>query len=98
MQLNTNTLVVLSDLTLNSGVFITNNLDVKVAGNYFIASGTTYTPGTNSTIFNGTGSQTFTVNLAAPLSLYQLTIDKPAGTVLNFAGSQPVINVTSNLR
>ena len=98
VQLNTNPLVVLSDLTLNSGVFITNNLDVKVAGNYFIASGTTYTPGTNSTIFNGTGSQTFTVNLATPLSLYQLTIDKPAGTVLNFAGSQPVINVTSNLR
>ncbi len=44
-------------------------------------------------VLNGTGNQTFTVNLAAPLSLNKLTIDKPVGVALNFAGTQSTINV-----
>jgi hypothetical protein len=98
VQLNTNPLVVLNDLTLNSGVLIANNLDVTIGDNYLIASGTTYTPGTNSTVFNGAGNQIFTVNLAAPLTLNKLTINKTAGVALNFAGTQTVINVASDLR
>ncbi|MGC1391256.1 MAG: DUF2341 domain-containing protein, partial [Bacteroidales bacterium] len=98
VQLNTNPLVIKNDLTLTSGVFVANNQDVTVGGNYSIASGTTYTTGTNATIFNGGSTQTFTVNLAAPLSLYKLTIDKPAGITLNLAGSQTILNVTNNFR
>ncbi len=96
VQLNTNPLVALSDLTITSGSLIANNMDVTVGGNFLIASGTTYTAGTNLTTFNGTGNQTFTVNLAAPLSLNKVTIDKPSGIALNFAGSQTIINIASD--
>ena len=98
VQLNTSPLVVLNDLTLASGDFSANNLNVTIGGDFSIASGTSYTPGTNTTIFNGTGDQTFTVNLAAPLSLNKLTIDKPAGIDLNFAGTQSIINVADDFR
>ena len=98
VQLNTSPLVVLKDLILSSGDFSANNLNVTVGGNFSIAGGTSYTAGTNTTAFNGTGNQTFTINLAAPLSLNKLTIDKPAGVVLNFAGTQTIINVSDNFR
>ncbi len=98
VQLNTSPLVVLNDLTLASGAFTANNLNVTIGRNFSIALGTSYTPGTNTTIFNGTGGQTFTVNVAAPLSLNKLTIDKPAGTALSFAGTQSTINVADNFR
>ena len=87
IQLST-ALTVLNDLSLLSGVLSSNNQNISVGGNFTIAGGTTYTPGTNTTILNGTGVQTFTVNLAAPLSLNNLTITKPAGIALNMAGSQ----------
>ena len=96
--LYTNPLIVLNDLSLTSGSLIANNLSVTIGGNYTIAAGTTYTPGTNTTIFNGSSAQSFTVDLAGALSLNKLTIDKPAGIALNFAGSQPVINVSSDFR
>ena len=98
VQLNTNPLVVRNDLTLTSGVLDANNLDVTVGGNYSVASGTTYTTGTNNTIFNGAGLQTFTVDLAAPLTLNKLTIDKASGIALDLAGTQSTLNVTSDFR
>ncbi len=96
VRLRTSPLVVLKDLTLTSGDFSANNLNVTIGGNYTIAAGTTYAAGTNTTTFNGTENQTFTVNLAAPLSLTNLTISKPAGVVLGFAGTQATINVADN--
>ena len=98
VQLNVSPLVVLKDLTLSSGDFSANNLNVSISGNFTIADGTVYTPGTNTTIFNGTGGQIFTVNVAVPLSLNKLTIDKPSGSALSFAGTQSVINVADNFR
>ncbi|MFN8256849.1 MAG: T9SS type A sorting domain-containing protein [Bacteroidales bacterium] len=98
VQLNTNPFVLLNDLTINSGVLNANNLNVSVGGNITFESGTTYTPGSNTTTLNGSGSQTFTVNLASALALNNFTIDKPAGTNLTFAGSQKTINVTGNFR
>ena len=79
VRLNVSPLVVLNDLTLASGLFSANNLNVSIGRNFSIAGGTSYTPGTNTTIFNGTGVQTFTVDVGAPLWLNKLTIDKPAG-------------------
>ncbi len=96
VQLNTSPLVVLKDITLSSGDFSANNLNITLGGNFSVAGGTVYTPGSNTTIFNGTGDQSFTVNLATPLPLNKLTIDKPAGTALNFAGTQSTINVADN--
>jgi hypothetical protein len=98
VQLITDPLVVLNSLTLTSGDFSANNLDVTVGGDFFIASGTSYTPGSNTTLLNGTGNQTFTINLATPLSLNKLTIDKPSGVEVNLAGSQNIINVNDNFR
>ncbi len=91
-------LTILNNLTLTSGVLTANNQDITIGGNALIANGTTYTPGTNSTIFNGFTDQTFTVNLAGALALNKFTIDKPSGTILNFAGSQKTINVDDNFR
>ena len=98
IQINTYPLVLLNNLTLTSGTLNANNLDVTVAGNITIQNGTTYTTGTNATILNGLSTQTFTVNLATALSLNKFTIDKAAGSIINFAGTQTVINVNDNFR
>lgn len=96
VQLWTSPLVVLNDLLLSSGDFTANNLNVTIGRNFSIAGGTSYTAGTNTTVFNGAGEQVFTVDLAAPLSLNKLTIDKPAGTALNLAGTQSAVNVLND--
>jgi hypothetical protein len=98
VQLNTYALEVLKNLTIQSGDFSANDLDVSIGGNFTIQNGTTYTPGTNRTIFNGTGAQSLAVNLAAPLTLNKLIIDKTATDVLTLAGTQNIINVTDSLR
>lgn len=91
-------LVVKNDFSINTASFNANNLDVTVGGNFSISAGSTYTAGTNTTILNGSGNQTFTVNLAAALALNNFTISKDAGTSVTFAGSQKNINVGGNLR
>ncbi|TCO07432.1 glycine-rich domain-containing protein [Natronoflexus pectinivorans] len=58
-------LVVKNNLTLvNRGVLTSGNAnaDVIVGGNFVINNNTIYTPGTNTTIFNGNGPQAFTNN------------------------------------
>ncbi len=95
VQLSVNPLNVLQNLTINSGVLNTNNLDVTIGGNFSIASGTTYTSGTNSTVFNGLTTQTFTINLASALSLNMFKISKPAGIAVVMAGTQNVLNTAS---
>ena len=97
IQLNTYPLNILGNLTLTSGVLIANDLNVSIGGNYTVASGTTYTPGTNWTIFNGSGSQSFTINSAAAFSLKKFKVDKPSGTTLTLAGSQSTINVSDSV-
>jgi hypothetical protein len=95
--LSTYSLNVLRNLTLTSGDFTANNLNVSIGGNFSVANGTTYTPGTNWTIFNGSGSQSFTVNTATALALKKLKIDKPTGTTLTLAGSQSTISVADSM-
>ena len=95
--LNTYHLRVLNNLTLTSGDFNANGLNVSVGGNMSVASGTTYTAGNNWTIFNGTGNQSFTVNTASALALKKLKLDKPAGTTLTLAGSQSTLSVADSM-
>ncbi|WP_320054317.1 GEVED domain-containing protein [uncultured Acetobacteroides sp.] len=53
-------LVVLHNLAVNgSSRLNTNNKNVSVAGDFMLSAGTTYLPGTNMTIFNGSGGQRF---------------------------------------
>jgi hypothetical protein len=86
-------LIVQKDLTITSGDFNANNFDVSIGGNFTIENGTSYTPGTNTTILNGSIDQIFTVNLASALSLNKLTLDKTSGIKVDLAGTQNTINV-----
>ncbi|MFO7655538.1 MAG: hypothetical protein R6W78_00560, partial [Bacteroidales bacterium] len=95
--LNTYPLRVPGSISLVAGDFDANNLNVSIGENFSIASGTTYTPGTNWTIFNGAGSQNFSVNTTTALALKKLKIDKPNGTTLTLSGSQSAISVTDSL-
>ncbi len=96
--LNTYPLKVLKNLTLQSGVLNANNFDVAVGGNFIIALGTTYTTGTNRTIFNGTGTQSFAINLATPLTVNKLIVDKSSSDVLILDGTQNTLNITDSLK
>lgn len=95
-SLRTYPLTALNNINIQSGVFNANNLNVTAGGNFTIENGTTYTPGTNTTTLNGISTQTFTVNLAAALSLHNFSITKASGTTVNFAGSQKTVNVNNN--
>lgn len=92
-------LTIVSDFSITAGTFEANNLDVTIGRNFTIASGTTYTTGTNRTILNGTGTQTVSISTAAPQSFHKLIINKPAtAQVRTNAGTQNIINVTDSLR
>ncbi len=55
-QLSVNTLTVLGNVTISTGVLLASNLNLNVGGNWVNAGGT-YTAGTNNTTFNGTSPQ-----------------------------------------
>lgn len=73
-------LVVLNNLTIqNNGKLTANNQNVYVGGNFIINSGCTYTPGNNTTVFNGNGSiQDFTCNGTITNNLNNMVIDNGA--------------------
>lgn len=70
-DLNMNTLVVFNPL----------GDDVTVGGNFEIETLTTYNPGSNTTTFDGTGDQAFTVTGTITSGLNNLTINKSSGTL-----------------
>ncbi|AYB32672.1 hypothetical protein D4L85_19750 [Chryseolinea soli] len=89
-------LTVLSKVNIQSGSFDANAQNLTIGGNFTIANGATYVAtGTsaNTTILNGSGAQTITVNTASALALNNLTLTKTSGVAVNFAGSQTAINV-----
>jgi len=98
VALKLNPLIVQKDLTISSGDFLANNLDVTIGGDFFIGSGTSYTPGTNTTLINGNENQTITINLSAPPTFNKLTIDKPSGSTVNLSGSQNAVNIIDDFK
>lgn len=99
VQLQTNSLVVLNNLTIHTGnnpSFVTNNLNVTVGGNFEIKSGTTYTPGTGTTTFNGSGPQTW-INEGTITSLSNVVMNKPSGSVLTLGEDSTFPNITGSL-
>lgn len=96
--LNANPLSILKNLTITAGDFNAHNLNLSIGGDFSIANGTSYTSGMNTTILNGTGSQTFTVNTTSAQSLNNFTISKAAGTSVSFAGTQNTINIAGEFR
>ncbi|WP_320054318.1 glycine-rich domain-containing protein [uncultured Acetobacteroides sp.] len=98
VRLINSNLYVLKNVNLTAGTLDANGKDLYIGGNYTIASGSTYMPNSNRTVFNGSGNQTFLVNTAGALSLYRMKVLKTAPTSeLAFAGSQKVINVSDSL-
>jgi len=87
---------VLNDLNLISGSLTANNFNLGVGGDFTIENGAAYSPGTNTTIFNGSGNQVFTINTGAALSLNALTLNKQAGDSIILAGSQNIINAAGS--
>lgn len=70
-----------NDLTLSTNVvFDIQGDDLTVGGNFVIASGTTYTPGSNTTTFDGSGAQALTATGTITSGLNNLTINKSAET------------------
>lgn len=97
VDINLYNLNVLNDLTITSGDLVANNYNISIGGDFTIENGTTYTSGSNNTIFNGSSDQIFEVNTAATLALKKLKIDKPAGTTLTLSGTQATITVEDSL-
>jgi hypothetical protein len=97
VMLDTYPLTVISNFSILSGDFDANSLNVTIGGNFFVAAGTTYTTGDNWTIFNGIANQTITSNTATPLVFKKLKMDKLAGKILNFSGSQTDFHVQDSL-
>ena len=93
VQLNSNPLTVLQNLSIQSGSLDASNWDVNIGGNFTLENGTIYTPGTNNTVFNGMGTQKLTVNFASALGLNNLKINKSPSDALILNGSQNVVNV-----
>jgi len=99
VQLNTFPITVLANLTLTSGLFTANNLDVTIGGNFFVENGTTYNSGTNTTVFNGNINQLFTISGTinnGVAGLRNILINKSSGT-LALAGTQPSLTIQGTL-
>lgn len=89
-------LTVQNDFTLTSGELAANNFNLAVGHDFTLENGTVYTPGTNTTTLNGSGNQTFRINISSPPSLNNFAIIKSAGDTVFIAGTQSVLNVSGN--
>lgn len=95
-----NPLVVNQDLVIvtgNSPVLQANNNNLSVKRNFSINVGTTYTPGNNTTIFNGAATQYFTLNGTITAGLFNLTINKPLTVTCFLAGSATSLTILNDL-
>lgn len=90
-------LEILNNLNVIDGDLNARSYNVTVGGDFIIENGTTYTPGANWTIFNGSGAQSFEINSGAALNINKFKLDKSAGSVLTIAGSQNVLNVADSM-
>ncbi len=94
-------LTVVQDLILTTGnnpEFSANNMDVTISRNFAINVGTTYTPGNNTTAFNGNITQYFTISGTITNDLYNLLIDKPLTVSCFLSGSITTLTINNELR
>ena len=91
-------LVVLNNLDFlgsNAYTFNANGNNLTVGGNMTIASGVTYTSGSNTLIFNGNAAQTFTQG--GTFTGNNLNISKGLASTLTFGGSAASFSFAGNL-
>lgn len=92
-------ILVKSHLDLQNSAVMTSGAairDVIVAGNFKIGASATYTPSTNTTSFNGSGTQLFTLDGTITSGLHNLAIAKSADS-LKLAGSAGTLLVLNEL-
>jgi len=88
VNLFSNPLILAGTLTIPTpSRLITNSLDVSIAGD-LVCTGT-YTGGTNTTTFNGTGAQA--ASLSASSQFTNMTISKTGGTTVTLSGTAPTL-------
>ncbi|MEE4196944.1 MAG: hypothetical protein V2I54_04820 [Bacteroidales bacterium] len=97
VDINLYDLTVLNNLTITSGDLVANNYDITIGADFVIENGTSYTPGSNWTIFNGSTAQDFEINTGSALNLNKFKLDKPSGSILTLAGTQNSLNVADSL-
>ena len=97
VRLNALPQIVLNDITITSGQFNANGRNLTIGGHFTISATGSYTAGANTTTFNGSADQDFTINTASQ-TLSKLTIDKPAGTKLTLKGLHTSLTATSDFR
>lgn len=86
-------LTVLNDLTVTNRTLDALNNDVTVGGDFTVGPGAVYTPGTNTTVFNGTGNQTFMFDGTISSGLNNLIINKSGGTITFFRNSPSALSI-----
>jgi gliding motility-associated-like protein len=96
-------LIVKNDFNIqNNAVFnnSVNNIDVTVGGDFNIAAAATYTPGINTTTFNGSGTQTLDIQGTISGNFNNFTLaNQTSLTINNALVTNPVIingNLTIN--
>jgi hypothetical protein len=95
-----NPLVVLNNLTINSANspnLNANGSSVTVGKDFTINNSATYTPGNNTTTFNGIGTQNFTINGTISGGLHNFTVNKLLNQSLNIFGTAATITVNNTL-
>lgn len=92
-------LVVQNDFTIegaNVAAFSANDHDVTVRGNFIVEGGATYTPGNNTTVFDGGNDQAFNVSGTISSGLNNMSVAKSSGT-LTLTGSAASLVVRGTL-
>ncbi len=92
-------LVVQNNFTIegaNAAGFSANNHNVTVGGNFVVENGAIYTPGNNTTVFDGTNDQAFNLSGTIASGLNNMTVAKNSGT-LTLAGSNASLIVRGTL-
>lgn len=92
----TNNLTLANTSGVAGSVLDAAGFNVKIGGDFLIQANAGYSPGSNRTVFNGSGAQNFTSQVAISPGLNKLIIDKNSGILTlgsNFTvGDSLVIN------
>ena len=79
-------LTILNDLSIGSNSVLnlnTNTVNLVVGHNFNLLSGATYTPGNNTTTFNGTGGQVFTNTGTITTGLHDFVLSNLSNTTIS---------------
>lgn len=92
-------LIVRGDLIINQSIFNTNNLNVKIGGDFihnYLHSSLVH--GTSTFTFNGLNDQFIYLSSIKDNSFHNLSVDKPSGSKVTISGADISINGDLNVR